>query len=314
MLALWSRHLVARMTIVRRTTFLFAAFALLATLSPAWSDEGLWLFTHPPRQQLKERYAFDLTDSFLDRLQKASVMVGRASGSFVSPDGLVLTNHHVGFQWLQELSETAPDLVRDGFYADQPEKELQCTGLELRVLLSVQDVTARVHGAIKPDMTFAQASKARDSVLRLIKEESVGKTGLSSEVVALDHGGKYHLYRYKKYSDVRLVFIPEERIGWTLDICFFRAYENGKPAKTPGHLAWGPAAPESGDLAFVAGHPAHGDRFCTSADLEAKYGPLYFLHYKAISRLSNRLAEFIKDNPDLERHASWDTFCSVSPG
>ena len=133
-------------------------------------------------------------------------------------------------------------------------------------------------------------------------------------VKAVEISNRDYSYRYKKYSDVRLVFIPEERIGWTLDICFFRAYENGKPAKTPGHLAWGPAAPESGDLAFVAGHPAHGDRFCTSADLEAKYGPLYFLHYKAISRLSNRLAEFIKDNPDLERHASWDTFCSVSPG
>src|ERR1700733_3559074 len=121
------------MTIVRKTTLLFAGLALLATWSPAWSDEGLWLFTHPPRKQLNEKFGFQLTEALLERLQKASVMVDRiGSGSFVSADGLVLTNHHVGLEWLHDLSETRPNLVRDGYYASQRDKELRCSGLELR--------------------------------------------------------------------------------------------------------------------------------------------------------------------------------------
>ena len=291
---------------VRGTRFLVAAFGLLAACSPAWSDEGLWLFTQPPQLQLKEKYAFELTDTLLERLQKASVMVGSASGSFVSPDGLVLTNRHVGLQWVQELSENGADLVRDGFYADQRGKELRCTGLELRVLSSMHDVTARVDEAIKPDMTLAEASKARDLVLRAIEEESRMKTSLVSEIVALNHGGRYHLYRYKKYTDVRLVFVPEASIGSMVDICFFRAYEHGQPAKSTDYLAWSPTAPERGELVFVSGHPGATHRFCTSADLESRYGPLYFLRYKGISRWKNALADFAKGHPDRERHTGFE--------
>jgi hypothetical protein len=290
------------MTFVKTTTFL-SAFLGLVVVSAAWADEGLWLFTHPPRQPLKAQYAFDLTDSLLERLQKASVMVGQCgSGSFVSADGLVLTNQHVGLEWLQQLSENGPDLVRAGFYADQPDKEIRCTGLELRVLWSMEDVSDRVHHVIKPDMTLAQAGKARKAVLHAIEEESRRKTGLVSEVASLYYGGRYHLYRYKKYTDVRLVFAPEEAIASLLDVCFFRAYENGKPATITHHLAWSPAAPAPGDLVLAAGYPGSTDRFRTAADLEDRYGPQSFLRLKAISRLNNCLADFAKTNSDNERH------------
>jgi hypothetical protein len=175
---------------VRKTTLLFAGIAFLAALSPASSDEGLWLFTHPPRQQLHEKYTFKLTDALLERLQKASVMVDRVgSGSFVSADGLVLTNHHVGLEWLHDLNEKVPDLVRDGFYADKRDKELRCAGLELRVVWSMQDVSARVHEAVKPDMTPAQANKARETFLRAVEEEARLATGLVCEATTLNHGG-----------------------------------------------------------------------------------------------------------------------------
>jgi hypothetical protein len=295
-----------RMTMVRRTTLLFATCGLLAAFAAARSDEGLWLLTNPPRQQLKEKYAFDLTGSFLERLQKASVLIGEGSGSFVSPDGLVLTNHHVAFEWLEDLSESVQGLLCDGFYADQREKELACPGMHLRVVWSEEDVSPRVHGAIRPDMTLAQASKARDGIVRAIEEESRVKTGLISEVVALHHGGRYHLYRYKTYTDVRLVFAPEKTVGSLLDFCFFRAYEKGKPAKTSHYLAWGAVPPESGDLTLVSGFPGENDRFYTSADLEARYGPQQFLRYKALSRWRNALADFVKTNPEHERHAGFD--------
>jgi hypothetical protein len=277
--------------------------------SAATADEGFWLFTDPPTQQLKARYKFELTDALLERLQKASVMLGSGgSGCFVSADGLVLTNHHTSLQYIQELGEKGDDLVSKGFYAWKRDKERRCVGLELRVLWSAEDVSARVENAIKPGMSLAATSKARDAVLRAIEEESQEKTGLSSNVVTLNHGGTHHLYRYKKYTDVRLVFAPEQNIASLLDICFLRAYEDGKPANTPHFLSWATEGPKVGDLTLVSGHPGSTDRFRTSADLEYRHGPMSFLHFKAINRLSNVLDEFVKDNPENERQARSEVF------
>src|SRR5689334_3894124 len=129
-----------------------SAFLTFNLLTAATADEGMWLFTQPPRQQFQARYGFELNDGLRERLQKACVLVGKSgSGAFVSPTGLVLTNHHVGLEWLQELSENGPDLVRDGFYAATPDKEVVCPGMDVRVVWSMEDVTERVHGAIKPD-------------------------------------------------------------------------------------------------------------------------------------------------------------------
>ena len=186
-----------------------AAIMAVCLLSPAQADEGLWLFDQPPRLLLKERYQFDLEDAFLERLQKSTVHVSRGgSGGFVSADGLVMTNHHVALSWLEELAADKKDLIKTGFYANRRDQELPCPDMELRVVWSMADVTARVHEAVKPSMTMAEASKARRDAMRAIEKESRAATGLESEVVGLYHGGQYHLYRCKKYTDVRLVFAP----------------------------------------------------------------------------------------------------------
>jgi Peptidase S46/HEAT repeats len=292
---------------VRRVIFLLAFLGFLATWSPAEADEGLWLFPDAPRKALKDKYAFDLNNSLLERLQKASVLVGQiGSGCFVSADGLVMTNHHVGIEWLQELKRQDTDIVAHGYYAKQRDKEIRCSGMELRVLWSAEDVSTRVHDAVKSAMTPAQALKAREAVLRAIEEESRRKTGLTSEAVCLNHGGRYHLYRYKKYTDVRLVFAPEESVAEVLDVCFFRVYEKGKPAKVAHHLTWSSDAPKADDLILISGYPGSTDRFRTPADLEDQYGPRYYLRFKAISRLNNSLAEFAKAHPDHERNARFE--------
>ena len=222
------------------------AWLLLGTLSmPAFSDEGMWLLNDPPRQQLKEKYGFDLTDDWLEHARLASVRFNNGgSGSFVSPNGLLITNHHIAADALQKLSTPERDLFRDGFAAKTPADELKCPDLELNVLQSIEDVTDRVNAAVKPEMKPAEAFAARRAAMSAIEKESLDKTGLRSDVVTLYQGGAYHLYRYKKYTDVRLVFAPEEKIAafggdvdnfefprFRLDVSFFRAYEDGKPAQ-----------------------------------------------------------------------------------
>jgi hypothetical protein len=281
----------------------------LTLLTAAMADEGMWLFTQPPRRPLQDKYGFELSAALGERLQKAAVLVGKSgSGAFVSPTGLVLTNHHVGLEWLQELSENGPDLVRDGFYAATPDKEIVCPGLDLRVVWSVADVTARVHGAIKPDMTLAEAKKARTMACRAIERESRRKTGLVSEVEALYHGGRYHLFRYKTYTDVRLVFAPEQALGQVFDVCFLRAYENGKPATTPQYLSWAPAAPANDDLVLVAGFPGSTNRFRAMGELEEIYGPQFFLNFKTLSRWEVTLTEYAKAGDENARHARTEGF------
>ena len=218
----------------------------------AAADEGMWLFNAPPLKQLKEKYNFEPTPQWLEHLQKASVRFNSGgSGSFVSENGLVITNHHVGADTLQKISSQEHNYLRDGFYARTQTEEIKSTDLELNVLMSMEDVTARVNGAVKPGMTSDQASSARNSAIAAIEKESKDKTGLRSDVVTLYRGGDYHLYRYKRYDDMRLVFAPEQQMAFfggdpdnfeyprfDLDICFFRVYENGQPAKIDNFLKW----------------------------------------------------------------------------
>lgn len=244
------------------------------------ADEGMWLFNQPPREILRERYQFDPSDAWLDHLQKSSVRIG-ASASFVSEDGLFISNHHVGASSLEKLSTKEKNYLRDGFYARTPAEELKCLDLEINVLQSIEDVSARVNAAVPKDADAAAAFAARRKIIAEIEKESLDKTGLHSEVVTLWQGGTYHLYRYKRYTDVRIVFAPEQQIAFfggdpdnfefprhDFDICVFRAYENGKPAKTKDFLKFSPIGPHDGELVFVSGHPGGTSRLLTMAELD----------------------------------------------
>jgi hypothetical protein len=242
----------------------------------------MWLLDQPPRKLLKEKYNFDLTDAWLERAMKASIRFNNGgSGSFVSAGGLVATNHHIGLDSIQKLSGPGKNYFEEGFYAKNPADELKCPDLELNVLQSIEDVTARVREAVTPQMSPAQAGSARRAVMTQIEQESTKSSGLRSDVVTLYQGGQYHLYRYKKYTDVRLVFAPENAIGQFggdvdnfeyprhgFDVCFFRVWENGAPLKTDHWFKWSQKGPKEQDLVFVSGHPGSTNRLETMARLK----------------------------------------------
>ena len=271
--------LMTSMRLLRVFT-LVVAVGFFATHS-THADEGMWLLNAPPMQTLKERYGFEPTAAWLEHVQKSAVRFNSGgSGSFVSPDGLIVTNHHVGADDLQKLSDEKHNYVRDGFHAKSRAEEIRCVDLELNVLMSIEDVTARVNAVVKPGATAAEAFAARRAIKAEIEKESLDKTGLRSDVVTLYQGAQYHLYRYKKYTDVRLAFAPEQQAAFfggdpdnfeyprfDLDFCLFRAYENGQPAKMEHFLKWSEAGAAEGELVFVTGHPGSTSRLFTYAEL-----------------------------------------------
>jgi hypothetical protein len=297
------------------------ALLLLGTLSmPAYSDEGMWLLNDPPRQQLKEKYGFDLTDQWLEHARLASVRFNNGgSGSFVSPNGLLITNHHIAADALQKLSTPERDLFRDGFAAKTPADELKCPDLELNVLQAIEDVTEKVNAAVKPEMKPAEAFAARRATMSAIEKESLDKTGLRSDVVTLYQGGAYHLYRYKKYTDVRLVFAPEEKIAafggdvdnfefprFGLDVSFFRAYEDGKPAQVKHWFTFSEQGAKEGDLVFVTGHPGTTNRLETLDKLKHRRDVTLPYTLARIRTMEAALTQYGERGPENRRQATTD--------
>jgi hypothetical protein len=268
---------------MNKSVFPVCVLLLVAASIPSVTsaDEGMWTFDNPPVRQLKDAYNFTPSQQWLDHVRLSSVRLNDGgSGSFVSPKGLLLTNHHVARGQLQKNSTAEHDYIRDGFYATTPDQEMKSPDLEVNVLVSMENVTDRVQAAVKnaktPDAEFA----ARRTAMAAIERESQQSTGLRSDVVTLYQGGEYWLYRYKKYTDVRLVFAPEQQIAffggdpdnftyprYDLDLALFRVYDNGKPIDSKDYLKWNPAGAAEGDLVFVSGHPGSTARLDTMSQL-----------------------------------------------
>jgi len=301
---------------------ILALFSLQTFQVRAIADEGLWPFNNVPRAEIRKKYGFEITDPWLKKVQLASVRFNSGgSGSFVSPDGLVMTNHHIASDVLQKISTPEKDYIKDGFYAPTLDKEAKAPDLELNQLVGIEDVTARVMGAVKPEMSPAEANAARNAEINNISEEATKKNGLRNNVIPLYQGGQYNLYTYKKYTDVRLVFAPEFEIAflggdpdnfeyprYDLDLALFRVYENDKPIKTDNYFKWSPKGASAGDLVFVSGNPGRTNRLDTVAHLEylRDFGIPLLLKY--LQHLHDMYVRYGAQGAEQERRAHEDLF------
>ena len=291
-------------------------------VAPALADEGMWTYDNPPVKQLKEKYGFEPTKAWLDKVRLASVrFMDGGSGSFVSPDGLMITNHHVGLGCIQNVSSAEKDYVKNGFYAPTRGEEAACPGYEVNVLVSTEDVTAKVLGAVKAQMSDKEAREARKAAITKIENECNAATGLRCNVVTLYQGGEFQLYRYKKYTDVRLVFAPEQQMAFfggdldnftfprhDVDICVMRAYENGQPVKPAAHLPFSTTGVADGELVFVSGNPGSTSRLDTVAQIQTQRGVALPLTLDLLKRRLAVLRDYSARGPEQERRAKAQIF------
>ncbi len=295
-----------------RATFLAAIVLLLAL--PASADEGMWLYNDFPSTDVKAKYGFSPDGKWLDKARLGSVrLAGGCSGSFVSADGLVLTNHHCASECIHQLSTAEKDLIENGYVAKAPADEAKCPEIEVNQLVEISDVTERLAKATagREGAAFGEAQKAE---MTRIEKECAQDGKWRCDVVTLFHGGAYHLYRYKRYQDVRLAFAPEFRIAffggdpdnftfprYDLDMSLLRVYEDGKPAKTPQFFRMDPKGAKDGDLVFVSGHPGRTQRLLTIAELEFLRDVAYPARLVRLAEARGMLIQFGKESPEHKR-------------
>jgi len=294
---------------------LLAAVVLAA--SPALADEGMWTYDNFPFAAVKAKYGFEPDRAWLDHVQLSSVRLANGcSGSFVSPTGLILTNHHCVHSCVEQLSTAKRDYVQKGFIARTPGEERVCPATEINQLRRIEDVTAKIADATKglEGKAFAQAQRAEMSKLEKACADSPDKR---CDIVTLYNGGRYHLYEYKRYQDVRLVFVPELATAffggdpdnfmfprYNLDVAFLRAYEGGKPANLEHWLAWSTGGAQAGDLAFTSGHPGRTDRQLTVSQLVSQRDVALPRRLIYLSELRGMLGEFQNRGPEQRRIAN----------
>ncbi len=297
------------------------AFAFIfSTLATA--DEGMWLYNEAPKDKIGAKYGFELTQQWLDHVRLSSVRFNNGgSGSFVSADGLTFTNHHVGAGCVQQLSTEGHDYIRTGYYAKTQAEEAKCPNLELNQLVGIEDVTDKINEGVKPGMSAADAGQAQRAAMSQVEKDCSTTTGLRCDVVIFYSGQVYNLYKYKKYTDVRLVFAPEFDIAffggdpdnftyprYDLDITFFRVYENGKPAHLDNYLQWSRTGVKDGDLIFVSGHPGNTGRLLTMAQLAFLRDTQYPAALKLYARRIALLEDFSKQSEENARIAKENIF------
>ena len=305
---------------LRLTASLGALAAATAVLSaPAGAvraEEGMWTFDNFPIQAVNQTYGTDIDQAWLDRVREAAVRLQGCSASFVSGEGLILTNHHCVVGCVQDLSDAQHDYVKNGWMPGSREEEKKCPGQTAEVLTQIVDVTQRVQAAGQ-GLDGAAFVQARAAEIDAIQKEGCGDDPKQTcQVISLYRGGQYKLYKFRKYDDVRLVFAPEFQAAffggdpdnfnfprYALDVGFLRAYEDGKPVSTPDHLAWNPNAPKEGDLTFVAGNPGSTQRLLTVAQLEALRDQQLPVSLIQFSELRGRLLEYSTTGEEAKRVA-----------
>ncbi|CAN7397352.1 S46 family peptidase [Brevundimonas sp. LjRoot202] len=290
------------------------ALAVTAAPTSARADEGMWTFDNFPIQTVNEKYGTRIDQAWLDRLRLASVRIQGCSASFVSDQGLILTNWHCVVGCAQELSDAQKDYVKNGFTAAAREEEIRCPGQTAEVLTEIVDVTARVQAAGQ-GLEGAAFNAARQAEITKIQDEAcAGDDKFSCQVISLYRGGQYSLHKFRKYDDVRLVFAPENQAAffggdpdnfnfprYALDAGFLRAYEDGKAIESPNFLKWNAEAPKEGDVTFVAGNPGSTSRLLTMAQLERLRDQQLPVTLIQNSELRGRLLEYSLTGDEAKR-------------
>ncbi|MBU1385504.1 MAG: S46 family peptidase [Alphaproteobacteria bacterium] len=288
--------------------------AVAAAPSTALADEGMWTFDNFPIQTVNQKYGTRIDQAWLDRVRNASVRIQGCSASFVSPEGLILTNWHCVVGCAQELSDAQKDYVKNGFTAANREEEVRCPGQTAEVLTEITDVTDRVLAAGEGLEGAAFNAARQAEVGRIQTEACAGDEKFSCQVISLYRGGQYSLHKFRKYDDVRLVFTPENQAAffggdpdnfnfprYALDAGFLRAYEDGQPAVTPSFLKWNAEAPKEGDVTFVSGNPGSTSRLLTMSQLERLRDQQLPITLIQTSELRGRLLEYSLTGDEAKR-------------